>query len=275
MTDVNQEVLDQDGVGQAEIVKVPSETGADTTVEETQPVEQEKPAEKSEEPKQPVKERPVYTMPVAKAQEEKRIAVEKAKAEAQAQAQAEMERIKAEYEAKLQSNRTPSDLDKKLEEVAEEHGLDKDAAKKLLDVFKESIQLPDMSRYDSLVKEVEEKKIKSEVQSWISEKVVPLIKTDNPNATPDQIADIAKVVEELAFSEEYKGYRLEDIYRVKRDELTPKSGFSVEGSRGRAPAMVDFSNMSDEDENNLAENDPETFKKYLDYRKSKGSRYLN
>ena len=226
-------------------------------------------------PKETVEERPVWTMPVKKAQEEKQRAVEKAKAEAEAAAKAEIERVRAEYEEKLRSTGQEPNLDAELDRITEAHGLDKEAAKSLLDVFKKSIKLPDFSKYEEIAKQAEADKIKSSVRNGIDLNVVPLIKQDFPDLAPDQIAEIAEQVHGLAFSEEYKGYRLQDIYKVNRDDLKPKSGFSVEGSRGRAPQMTDFSNLSDEEEHALAERDPEAFKKYLKFQSAQSSRFVD
>lgn len=265
MSEEIQEVLDQDAV----VSEEPTETGKEAEVK-TEAVQ-----EPEVKPKETVEERPVWTMPVKKAQEEKRAAVEKAKAEAEAAAKAEIERVRAEYEDKLKSTGQEPNLDAELDRITEAHGLDKDAAKSLLEVFKKSIKLPDLSKYEEIAKQAEAEKIKSSVRNGIDLNVVPLIKKDFPDLAPDQIAEIAEQVHGLAFSEEYKGYRLQDIYKVNKDDLKPKSGFTVEPSRGRAPQMADFSNLSDEEEHALAERDPEAFKKYLKFQATQSSRFVD
>lgn len=259
-----QEVLPQDAVeevAQEEVVQA----------EETQPV-----GEVEAQPAETVEsERPVYNMPVAKAQEEKRKAVEKAKAEAKAEAEAEMKRLREEYEQKLRAN-TPEaqDYKSKLQQIALEHNLDQEGAEKLLDLFKSTIQVPDMSKYDALIKNAELENIKQNVRKDIESRVVPLIKQDNPNVSASDLAEITAKVQELAFTEGFHTYRLEDIYRLKREEIVPKSGFTVETPKGRTPSMTTFKNLSDDEEHKLAENDPEAFKAYLKYQMANTSKYL-
>lgn len=266
MSDENQEVLPQDAVeevAQEEVAK------AEEVAEPVGEVEAQ-PAETVE------SERPVYNMPVAKAQEEKRKAVEKARAEAKAEAETEMQRLRENYEEKLRTN-TPEtqDYKSKLQQVATDYNLDPEAAEKLLDVFKSTIQVPDMSKYDALIKNAELENIKLNVRKDIENRVVPLIKQDNPNVSASDLAEITAKVQELAFTEGFNTYRLEDIYRLKREEIVPKSGFTVETPKGRTPSMTSFKNLSDDEEHRLAENDPETFKQYLKYQSANTSKYLD
>lgn len=264
--------------------QVANEEVDETTGEQPETNEQEKDEKdeqkaeeqpkKQEEPKAE-KERPVYTMPVAKAQEEKRRAAEKAREEALQEAEAEKQRLIAEYEAKLQANKPTSGMEDKISKWAEENGYDVDAAKQLVDVVKTSIQLPDLSKYDQILKEQELNAHRSKVSQEFDEKVAPLLLKDYPQATTDHIREVKQRIEELAFTEGYNTYRLEDIYKVKKDDFQFKNGYSAEPTGGRNSEIVNFETLTDEQEIELADRDFETYKKYLKWQSSKGSKYID
>lgn len=249
----------------------------DANVQEQEAVETAEPVVEEAAPVEEKVERPAWTMPVAKAQEEKRNAVEKAKAEAKAEAEAEIQRLKAEYEQRLASAAPKDDYAKELDRVSQEYGLDPKAAAGLLEVMEKKLRasLPDTSKYDEIVKEKEMEGHKLQVSTEFDEKVLPLIQKDYPNATPQHIADVKARVSELAFSKGYNTYRLEDIYRVKQDDFAFKNGFSAEASGGRSSELTDFSKMTDEEEHALAESDPASYAKYLKAMVKKDSRYLD
>jgi len=264
MSDEDKNVLEQDANAQVES-EITEKTQEDDSAEEKESSEDVKKEE----------ERPAWTMPVSKALEEKNRAVEKAKEEAQKEAETEMQKIRDEYEKKLQESRPKEDYEKELESVAEEHGLDKNAAKKLLDVFKKSIRLPDTSKVDAFIREQEIAKHKTAVSNEFDEKVVSLIKQDYPSATNEFIQEVKGKVSELAFTKGYTTYRIEDIYKSKKDEFVFKNGRSAEPSGGRTSDSVDFDRMTDDEEHELAENDPKKYKEYLKFMSSKNSRYLD
>ena len=222
------------------------------------------------------KERPVWTMPVAKAQEEKRKAVEKAKQEAKEEVErstkAEIDRLKAELEAKQDGG---DDYRQELSKVAEEYGLDTKAAEGLLNVFKKSIKLPDISKYDQILKEKEIEGHKLQVSKEFDERVVNLIKKDFPNATSQYIQEVKEKITDLAFSKGYNTYRLEDIYRVKKDDLEFKDGYSAESTGGRGSDLRPFDKMTDDEEHKLASSDPAKYREYLKAMSTQGSRYLD
>jgi hypothetical protein len=252
------------------------ETGDDTEGSEETVTPEPKKDEKEPERKQ--EERPTWTMPVAKAQEEKRKAVEKAReearAEAEAKAQAEIVRLKKQMEEGLAKANPNSHL-AKIEEVASKHGVDPELAKELLDAFKQSIEIPDVSKYEEILKEREIESYKLKASNEFDEKVIPLIKKDFPNVTMEHIADVKSKVTELAFSKGYNTYAIEDIYKVRRDDFEFKNGYSAESSGGRSTQLVDFSKMSDEEEHALAEKDPASYEKYIKAMSKSGSRYLD
>lgn len=267
-----EEVQDLNANGQDEEMEPVDHTG-----EEAEEVEQPEAATEVAETPEPQTERPTWTMPVAKAQEEKAKAVEKARAEAKAEADAEIARVRQEYEQKITEVAPKPSYQEKLNKVAAEYNLDPEAAGKLLDVLREDLKgsLPDYSKYDEIIKEREIEGFKSQASREFDEKVLPLIQKDYPNATPQHIADVKARVSELAFSEGYNTYRIEDIYRVKRDEFTFKNGFSAEASGGRSSELTDFSKMTDAEEHELSERDPATYAKYLKEMERKHSRYLD
>ncbi len=220
-------------------------------------------------------QRPVYTMPVSKAQEEKKRAVAKAKEEAAA----EMAKLREKHEADLveakKSGTDTSKFDDELAKVAEKHGLQADAARDLAEAIKGSINLPDMSKYDEIVKQKEVEGHKLAVSREFDEIVLPIIKKDFPNATPEHIAEVKDRVSELAFSKGYNTYRLQDIYRVKQGEFKFKTGFTAETAGGHSNELVDFSSMTDAEEHELAKSNPGKYKQYLDYMSGKGSRFID
>ena len=284
-----EEVLDQDANDQeeGEVVKSDTDAGdgtdeANDTTETTTDTDSETSKEDDDDGKPDVKtnktERPVYTMPVSKAQREKKEAIERARAEAKAEHEAEVAKLRAEYEQKLaQGTAKPGDYQADLDKFAAEHGLDPKAAAGLLDVFEKKVKqsLPDISKLDEILKQKEIEGHQAKVRNEFDEKVAPLLLKDYPQATPEHLRQVKERVVELAFSEGFNAYRLEDIYKVNRDDFEFKNGYSAEPSGGRTSELVDFSKMTDEQEIALAKNDPETFKKYLKWQASHESKFLN
>ena len=235
----------------------------------------EKPKEEpkgEEKPRVILQKRPVYTMPVAKAQEEKKRAIEKAREEAKAEAQTEIERIREEYEQKLKKTGTTVS---ELEQVAKDYDLDPKAVDALFTAFKKGIPIPDLSKYDSIVESKEIEQHKMRVSSDFDEKVAPLLLKDFPQATPEYIRGVKQQIEELAFSEGYNTYKLEDIYKVHRDRFEFKNGMSAEPSGGRGTDLAEFRILSDEDEIKLADTDKVAYAKYLKWLEGQDSKYLN
>lgn len=269
LPDLDKEIEEE---GKAEPEKVEEDKGK----EKAEKPEAEELKESSEDPKPT--ERPTYSMPVSKAQEEKKKAVEKAREEARDEAEAEMQKLREKHEQELKSASTKSgdpEFDVQLKEVAEKHGLDPTATKDLLDVFQSKIKMPDMSKYDKIVKDQEIEGHKVAVSKEFDEKVAPLITKDFPQATPEHIRAVKARIEELAFTEGYNTYKLEDIYAVKRSEFEFKNSMSAEMSGGRGSELVEFRKLSDEEEIALSENDFETYKKYLKWEASQESQYID
>jgi len=69
----------------------------------------------------------------------------------------------------------------------------------------------------------------------------------------------------LAFSKGYTKYRLADIYTVKRSdgEFGYKTGHTAEEAGGRNQEITDFKKLSDKEEHELAQSDPEAYGRYL------------
>ena len=260
------EVLDQDANDQEE----------QDSVVETPVVAALNEAPKLVEEQKPQEERPTWTMPVAKAQEEKRKAVEKAREEAKAEADASIAALRAEMEGKLAQAKGSPSYEARLKEVSEKHGIDPEVAKDLFGAFKDALPPPpDYSKYDQILKEREIDGYKLKVSNEFDEKVLPLIQKDFPGVTPAHIADVKSKVTDLAFSEGYNTYAIEDIYKVRRDDFEYKNGFSAEASGGRTSEMVDFSKMTDKEEHALAERDPAAYGNYLKAMRTNGSRFLD
>jgi len=219
-------------------------------------------------------ERKVYTMPVEKAQREKKRAVERAVQEARAEFEKEKQRLVEELRSSSKTE-TASETADKISEVAEKYGLEADAARAFAEAIRETIPSPDLSKFDDLLKEREIEKARQQVSQEFSEKVEPLIRKDFPNATQEHIADVKKRLEELAFTEDYNTYRLEDIYTVKKGDFTFKHEMSAESPAGNAQELMEFKKLTDEEEIALADRDQETYAKYLDWLRGQESKYLN
>ena len=248
---------------------------AETTVEETQETEvtAEATEEKVEETKEPV-ERKVFSMPVAKAQKEKEKAVEKVRLEAEEKHTATIDKMKAEFEEKLR-NASPTEVSDELKKVSEKHGLDPQATQDLVNAIQKTIKTPDTSKYDLLIEEQEIKSHKDKVSTDFDENVAPLILEENPQATPEYIREVKAKIEELAFTEGYNTYSLEDIYTIKKKDFPFKNGMSAEISGGKGSDLVAFKKLSDEDENKLFKRDRGTYEKYLKWLRGQESSYLN
>lgn len=270
MSDEDKVVQEQDENAQVEETTEKTEVAQEETQEQEQGESKEGSDESTEQ-----KERPVYTMPVSKAQEEKRRAVEKAREEAKQEAEAEMQKLKAEYEEKLRSSNPSADAyNEKLRAVAEKHGLKTEAAADLLGVFKE-ITTPDMSKYDQLIKQQEMQTHKSKASDEFDSQVLPLIQKDFPNASQEHIQKVKREIVDLAFSQKYHTYDLTDIYKVRKDEYEYKDSPSAEASGGRGSEIVSFDKLSDKEEHELAERDPQKFAEYLKQMRKTASRYID
>lgn len=239
-------------------------------------VEAKEPAKVAEEPKEELKpvERPLYSMPVAKAQKEKERAVEKAKQEAKEEMDREIKKVKEEYEGKLRTAQ-PDDYTQKLSEVAEKHGLNADAARDLADAIRGSIQLPDTTKYDAILKEKEIEGHKTAVSKEFDDVVAPLLLKDFPASTPEHIREVKAKIQELAFTQGYNTYRLEDIYAIKKSDFSFKNGMTAEAPKGHGTVIEGFKELSDEDEIALADREPATYARYLKWLSGKQSKYLN
>lgn len=253
-----------------------SEEGQDETSEEDGDSDDDGSSEDSDEGRQPKKPRPVFTMPVSKATKEKEKAVEKARAEAKAEAEREYQEklnsLQKEYESKVAQGQSTSGLDEKLRKFAEEKGLDADAAKGLLDIFKESIQLPDMSRYDELVKAQEIEQHKAQVNSEIDDQVIPLIKKDFPSASAEHINKVKQEIAKLAFTKRFNTYSVADIYIVNRGRFEFKNGHTAEDSSGRTVQTDSLEGLSEEEAMKLSAED---YTRWQDLQASKQSRYVD
>ncbi len=267
-----EESLEQDANVQEEGEIVETEEGVvkDSATEEAEshPEQEVKEVPKEDKPT----ERPVYTMPVAKAQEEKRRAVEKARAEAKAEAEKDLLALKASYENK-QSEVDQGVWQQDLRKVAEKHGMEFEALTDVFGVFQKS--LPDLSKYDQVIKEKEIEGHKILVEREVDEKVAPLLLKDYPQATPEHIRSVKERIAELAFTQEFNTYRVEDIYKVNQEQFVFNNSISAESSGGRATEFVDFTKMTDEEEIELADRDPEAYRKYVKWSVANDSKFLD
>lgn len=256
----------------------PQDTNVD--VDEQKPEVDEQPTDVTPETGEPLEEeksteRPVHTVPLSKFNEEREKAAKKAREEALQEAEAEKQRLIDEYEAKLASSKPTTGVEDKISKWAEEQGYDVDAAKGLVDVIKSSIELPDTTKYDALLQEREIQEARKQVEMDFESNVLPLITKDFPQATPEHIRKVKERVEELAFTEGYNTYKLEDIYMVKKGEFEFKNGYSAEPSGGRSNEMVAFEVLSDDEEIKLAETDPSTYANYLEWMRNNSSQFAD
>jgi transcriptional regulator with XRE-family HTH domain len=257
-----------------EVKPVPQEdTNPDVEEQKTDVQSTEEKPETPEVKEEPKKEeRPVHTVPLSKFNEEREKAARKAREETSAEYEAKMEAMKAEYEEKLTKS-SPEHED--VVKLAEEYGYSEKDAEFVAKIIEKRTPKIDTSKYDKILEEQEKQANFAKVQSEFEEKVLPLIQNDYPNVTPQHIKEVKDRITELAFTEGYNTYRIEDLYQVKKSEFEFKNGYGAEPSGGRSAEMVDFEQMSDEQEHELAKSDPQTYKKYLDYMASKQSRYLD
>jgi hypothetical protein len=244
---------------------------ADEKVEVPEPKKEDPKVEKEEKP-QPVK-REVFSMPVAKAQEEKHKAIERTKREMEEKYNAEIEKLKAEFESKRSvSSDSSSNI---IDEIAEKHGLEKSAARDLADAIKKSIPLPDFSKYDQILKEREIEGLKTSVSREFDERVARMVLQDNPNATPEHLREVKERVMELAFTEGYNTYRIEDIYKVRKEDFSFQNEMSAESPGGRTPGIASMKKLSDEDEIKLADSDPGAYERYLKWLSANESKFID
>lgn len=263
MSQDNEGVPEQDGNAQTE-EGTPTEAG-----EETKPEAAEEKA-----PEQ----RKVWTMPVEKAQEEKRKAAEKARAEAEQSAEERISKLNEEHAAEIaRLSRTADPFDGEVEAVASKYNLDPGAAKELLGALEKKLNAdkPDFSKYDQILKDREIDAARAKVAAEFDEKVVPIILKQHPQATPEHIRATRERIAELAFTEGYTSYRVEDLYTVKADEFEFKNGFSAESSGGRSSELTDFSKVTDEQEIEMAKRDPDTFRKFLKWQVAHDSKFID
>jgi len=263
MSQDNEAVQEQDSNAQSE------EATPTEAAEETQPVVTEK---------EKAPERKVWTMPVEKAQEEKRKAAEKARSEAEQAAEERISKLNEEHAAEIaRLSRSSDPFEGDVEAVAAKYNLDPGAAKDLLGVLERKLNAsaPDLSKYDKILAEREVEAAKAAVSREFDEKVIPLILKQHPQATTEHIRSVKDGIAELAFTEGYNSYRVEDLYRVKSEEFEFKNGFSAESSGGRSSELTDFSKVTDEQEIEMAKRDPETFRKFLKWQVAHDSKFID
>lgn len=230
-------------------------------------------------PPVPVK-REIFTMPVAKAQDEKRKAVEKAVADAKSEFQKELDAKIAEVRAEMGGKPTQAAVDANVDEdalfkeIAEKHGLNADATRDLMGALKKTLKLPDTSKFDQIIKEKEIEGHKIAVSKEFDAMVTPLILKDFPAATPEHIREVKARIEELAFTAGYNTYQLADIYAVKKSEFTFKNGMSAEAPKGHGTDLQPFKVLSDDDEIALANSDPKTYARYVKWLGTQQSRFI-
>ena len=240
------------------------EESEETTDVETEEAEKEDAQPEAEPPKpEPSKpeKRPVYTMPVAKAQEEKRKAVERAE-------KATEERLKAEYEARIADIQQAKGTDR-VREIAEKHGLDADAVRDILSLAPKA----DMSKYDAILKENELSAARAQVNSDFDEKVRPELTKRYPNAPASFIEEVRQGMQDLAFTEEYSHYPVEHIYAVNASKFSYQDDLGAETPSGHGTVMSDFKLLSDAEQVKLAERDPATYARYVKWEEGQMSRF--
>jgi len=224
--------------------------------------------DKKEEPEEK-KARPVYTMSVAKAQEEKRRAVEKAVKEAEAKHQKEIERVKQ------SANYNSAEVDDEIQTFAEAQGLEPKALAGLVSLIQKRSS-KDLSKFESIIEQSKVQEEKSKLNAEFDKEIVPLIKQDFPNATPGFIQEVRAQVEGLAFTKRYNTYKAADIYLVNKSKFKPdKSGHTAEGSGSKGNEYVDMENITDEQLHELAEKDPKAYKQIWDHKIRKSSKFLS
>lgn len=243
----------------------------DAQVDEQPKAEPPKSEEKLEEAK-PI-ERPVHTIPLSKYNEDKEKAAKKAREEAEAEFNDKIEQMRSEYEDKL-SKANPQSHDD-IVKLAEEYGYSAKDAEFIAKVIEKRSPKVDTSKYDKILEQQNQQALKSEVDKEFEDKVSPIIQKDFPGVTAEHLKKIKEVVTTLAFTDGYNTYRLEDIYAIKKGELEFKNGFSAEAGGGRSSEIIDFEKITPEQEHELAQRDPEAFKRYIDHMRSKQSRFID
>jgi hypothetical protein len=101
------------------------------------------------------------------------------------------------------------------------------------------------------------------------ESVLPLIKQEYPNITPDKIEEIKNTLYEISFDERYAGLPLAEIYSARREFRgieVPKKIRTAEPSRmGTQPSkVVDFENITDDDIDSMDDATFDEFSKYME-----------
>lgn len=258
--------MDNDSNVPAEDENQPTEEAVEEQPEGDEP--EAEPENLPEEQEEPAKPREAYSMPVAKAQKEKQRAVERAKAELAEEYEAKIAELKAQSKPESEAK---TDM---IEKVASEHGLDPKAAKEFAEAIIRQVEKPDMSKYDQLLEDRKIEKAKAEVSTEFDEKVLPLVLKDNPHATPEHLAKVKAKITELAFTEGYNAYRVEDIYKVKSNEFTFQNEMGAESPKGHGQQIAPFKVLSDEDEIKLADNDPSAYERYLKWLEGQESKFI-
>lgn len=215
-------------------------------------------------------ERKVYSMSVEKHQKQ----VENLKRSHDE----EIARIRKEYESKSSVQPIIESKDDDVEKFAEEKGIDVSIVEGLLSIAEKRIasKIPqvDVSSIEELKKEREVEKARVQVSNDFDAKVLPLIRSQYPDASNEHIQSVKEKIQQLAFTKEYHAYPVEDIYAVKSRDFSFQSKVSAESSRGGHGATIDYESMNTEQ---LAKMSPQEAEKYFAYmdKKQGGSTYSN
>lgn len=166
----------------------------------------------------------------------------------------------------------------KLKEVADKLGLNVETVSELIQIARDGQtanippEIQELAKLAPKLKEFQERQERefnetqemAEFNKEFERDVLPLVKAEYPDITPDKVDDIKKQLSEVAFTEEYVKLGLSKIYKAE-DEFRglvapkPKSAEPGRGGAGRSDKVLDFDNMSEEDIANLSEEELDQF----------------
>lgn len=169
------------------------------------------------------------------------------------------------------------ELDKDLDALADEYGVDKVFMSKLYNnlASKLSPKLPDdvsakLSKIDQWEAEKQQQQEDLEYDKSFGSKVDPILKEKFPSLTPVEKEAVREKLKEYYFDEKYINLDTDEIYTLKEKELeglvSSKIKSGEKGTRGvsRGEKLIDYDNITDDEYAKLPPEEQEKVNDYLE-----------
>lgn len=178
----------------------------------------------------------------------------------------EVERLSSQIDTRPDTQKGDAEKDADVKKFAETHNLEESVVVDLLGLVEK--RLPKQEKdpgLEAFKEKQEEERQEAVFQRDFNTNVVPLIKAEHPNYTPDEIEKIKDKIFELAFSDELlktpitRIYKSEDEFRAPAPSPSRRSSEPSKGGSQQQMKQVDYDNITAEDISQMSDDE---FDKY-------------